>query len=117
MGCGGAARAPSADQRAQNAGRNAVVRGDVLVVGVARDKVLGGNQPTGVHAMHLVEGMDGKRRHLQQIAGTLGRRRKRKAVRGSGCFGFGFAATHRAVVAFVGCMESCLRKSLHKSTF
>ena len=111
------ARAPGADQRAQNAGRNAVVRRDVLVVGVARDKVLGRDQAAGVHTMHLVEGMDGKARPLQQIAGAPGRWRKRKAVHGLGSFGFGFAATHRAVCAVAECMESCLRKSLHKSTF
>ena len=117
MGCGGTLSRQCADQRAQDAGRNAVVRGDVLVVGVARDEVRGGDQAAGVHAMHLVEGMDGKGRQLQQIAGTLGCRRKREAVRGLGSFGFGFAATHRAVCAVAGCMGPCLRKSLHKSTF
>jgi hypothetical protein len=30
-------------------------------------------------------------------------------VRGSGCFGFEFRDTHRAVVAVAGCMGSCLR--------
>ena len=52
--------APVDDERAQDAGRDTVVGSDVFVVGVAGDEVLGRNQPAGVDAVHLVEGMDGK---------------------------------------------------------
>ena len=46
-------------------GRDAVVGGDVLVVGVAGDEVFGGNEAAGVDAMHLVEGVDGKGGELE----------------------------------------------------
>ena len=52
--------APVADERAQDTGRNAVVGGYVLVVGVAGDEVVGGDEAAGVDAVHLVEGMDGE---------------------------------------------------------
>ena len=62
--------APVADEGAQDGGRDAVVGGDVLVVGVAGDEVPGGDQAAGVDAVHLVEGMDGEVGELEQVART-----------------------------------------------
>ena len=53
------------DQGAQDAGGDAVVGGDVLVVGVAGDEMFGGNQAAGVDAVDLVEGMDGEGGELE----------------------------------------------------
>ncbi len=69
-GVGGDGLAPLVDEGAQDAGRDAVVGGDVLVVGVAGDEVLGGDEAAGVDAVHLVEGMDGEAGELEQVAGA-----------------------------------------------
>ena len=68
--------APALDEAAQDAGRDAVVGGDVLVVGVAGDEVLCGDEAAGVDAVHLVEGVDGKPREFEQIAGRGGAARR-----------------------------------------
>ena len=70
--------APVGDERAQDAGRDAVVGGDVLVVGVAGDEMLGGDEAAGVDAVHLVEGMDGEGGELEQIARARGDEAKRR---------------------------------------
>ena len=54
------------DEGPQDAGRDSVVSGDVLVVGVAGDEVFGGDEAgAGVDAVDLVEGVDGKAGELE----------------------------------------------------
>ncbi len=60
--------APLVDEGTEDAGRDAVVGGDVLVVRVAGDKVLCWDEAAGVDAVHLVEGMDREGCELKQIA-------------------------------------------------
>jgi hypothetical protein len=81
--------APVVDEGAQDAGRDAVVGGDVLVVGMAGDEVTGGDEATGVDAVGLVEGVDGKLGQLEQVAGArwFGRHAKHWFCRSS--FGSG----------------------------
>ena len=64
--------APVGDEGAQDAGRDAVVGGDVLVVGVAGDEVVGGDEAAGVDAVHLVEGVDGEGGELEEVAWARG---------------------------------------------
>ena len=56
-GVGWVSGAPAVDEGAEDAGGNAVVCGDVGVVGVAGDEVAGGDEAAGVDAVNLVEGM------------------------------------------------------------
>ena len=51
--------APVGDEGAEDARGDAVVGGDVLVVGVAGDEVPGGDEAAGVDAVDLVEGVLG----------------------------------------------------------
>ena len=69
--------APLGDERAEDGGCDAVVGGDVLVVGVAGDEVFGGDEAAGVDAVHLVEGVLGRRwrRHDEGGFGFAGRLR------------------------------------------
>ena len=59
-GVGWVGGAPEADESAEDAGGDAVVGGNVGVVGVAGDEVAGGDEATGLDAVDLVEGMDGR---------------------------------------------------------
>ncbi len=56
-GVGWGGLAPVVDEGAEDAGGDAVVGGDVLVVGVAGDEVAGGDEAAGVDAVDLVEGV------------------------------------------------------------
>ena len=62
MGWGGMVSRQLVDERAEDAGGDAVVGGDVLVVGVAGEEVRGGDEAAGVDAVGLVEGVDGEAR-------------------------------------------------------
>ena len=99
--------APLVDEGAQNAGRDAIVGGDVLVVGVAGDEMFGGNQTAGVDAVHLVEGMDGELGEVEQVAGTrargneAGRRLGLTFWRGEFGFGRGHLAWSRRADSMV----------------
>jgi hypothetical protein len=73
--------APVADEGAQDGGRDAVVGGDVLVVGVTGDEVPGGDQAAGVDAVRLVEGMDGEGREQEPVARAGGRRDETRFLR------------------------------------
>src|ERR1039458_5194660 len=81
--------APLGDEGAEDGGRDTVVGGDVLVVGVAGDEVLGGDEAAGVDAVHLVEGMDGELGELEQIAGTSRSGDEARVPFWRGGFGFG----------------------------
>jgi hypothetical protein len=73
--------APVADEGAQDGGCDAVVGGDVLVVGVTGDEVPGGDEAAGVDAVRLVEGMDGEGRKQEPIARAGGRRDETRFLR------------------------------------
>ena len=62
--------APLGDEGAEDAGGDAVVGGDVLVVGVSGDEVGGGDEAAGVDAVGEVEGMDGGGGEFEEVAGT-----------------------------------------------
>ena len=66
--------APAGDEGAEDGGCDAVVGGDVLVVGMAGDEVGGGDEAAGVYSMGEIEGMNGSNGELEQIAGTFARR-------------------------------------------
>ena len=68
-GVGRRGLAPEVDEGAEDAGGDAVVGGDVLVVGVAGDEVGGGDEAAGLDAVDLVEGMDGGGGGFEQVAG------------------------------------------------
>ncbi len=71
-GVGGGGLAPLGDEGAEDAGGYAVVGGDVLVVGVAGDEVGGGDEAAGINSVGQVEGVDGLRGELQEVAGAFG---------------------------------------------
>ncbi len=73
--------APVADERAQDGGRDTIVGGDVLVVGVTGDEVPGGDQAAGVDAVRLVEGMDREVGELEPVARAGGRRDETRFLR------------------------------------
>ena len=81
--------APLVDESAEDGGRDAVVGGDVLVVGVAGDEVLCGDEAAGVDAVHLVEGVDGELGELEQIARADRRWSEARFRTWRGEFGFG----------------------------
>lgn len=56
-GMGRVGVAPEVDEGAEDAGGDAVVGGDVGVVGVAGGEVAGGDEAAGFDAVDLVEGM------------------------------------------------------------
>jgi hypothetical protein len=68
--------APEVDERAQDAGRDTVVGGDELVVGVAGDEVSGGDEAAGIDPVGEIEGVDGSRGELQEILRTLAAARR-----------------------------------------
>ena len=70
-GVGGWGLAPLGDEGAEDAGGYAVVGGDVLVVGVAGEEVGGGDEAAGVDSVGEVEGVDGLRGELEEVAGAL----------------------------------------------
>ena len=61
---------PLDDEGAEDAGGDAIVGGDVLVVGVSGDEVGGGDEAAGVDAVGEIEGMDGGVGELEEIAGA-----------------------------------------------
>ena len=63
--------APVGDEGAEDAGGDAVVGGDVLVVGVAGEEVGGGDEAAGVDAVGEVEGVDGLVVSLRRSRGRL----------------------------------------------
>ena len=69
-GMGWNRRAPLVDEAAQDARRDAVVRGDVLIVDMTGHEVFRGHEPAGIHSVHLVERMDRECGELQQVAWT-----------------------------------------------
>jgi hypothetical protein len=52
--------APVGDELAEDGWGDSIVCGDVLIVGMAGEEVVGGDEAAGVDAVHLVEGMDGE---------------------------------------------------------
>ncbi len=75
MGWGGGT--PEVDEGAEDAGGDAVVGGDVGVVGVAGGEFSGGDEAAGLDAVDLVEGVLGWRwrRHDDGGFGLAGRLR------------------------------------------
>ena len=76
---------PEVDEGAEDAGGDAVVGGDMLVVGVAGDEVACGDEAAGVGAVDLVEGVDGVDGGLEEVAGADGLGHVSGAGRGWGC--------------------------------
>ena len=64
--------APECDESAKDAGSDAVICRDVLVVGVAGDEMAGRNEAAGLYTMDLIEGVDGGGGRFEQIARTNG---------------------------------------------
>ncbi len=73
-GVGREGLAPMGDEGAQDGGRDRVVGGDVLIVGMAGEQVGGGDEAAGIDGVGLIEGVDGKGGELEQIARTRARR-------------------------------------------
>ena len=63
---------PVVDEGAEDAGGDAVVGGDVGVVGVARDEIARGDEAAGVSAVDLVEGMDAAASTFWGLRGGMG---------------------------------------------
>jgi len=90
--------APAIDERAQDAGGNAVIGGDVLVVGMSREQVARGDKTAGIDPVNLVKRVNGQRGGLEQVTRTRLAGGSREELRscGDGLRGpSGFGRGHR----------------------